>query len=245
MKCALNCMVLAAFACTFVIGGCKSSTKSSSPTASAQSPTVPAASSVVPFPVASAALPSASVAWTPPLAVPPVVTPSKLPGYSNVMLPKLGVQIEVLEMLAAKQGPDLISTANGASSISFTELPPDKNIDELFAEATTDDPQSPRSIVYKKKKEGWFVVSGYVGKAIYYDKTVRLGARNFRFSLSYPVKQKAEYQADTDYMANSFRLAGTPAPRPPKGLCRNSGDCSEGYGCTPTGFCTRIEIAPD
>jgi hypothetical protein len=202
------------------------------PSTSASARALVAAPSVSVAPVASA-----EPEWTPPLAVPPVVTESDLPGYSNVVLPKLGAQIEVPIDLAAKRGPNRISTHDGKASMLFTELPPTKTIDELFADATRDDPQSPRSIAYKRKKEGWFVVSGYVGTAVYYDKTVKLGGRNLRFSLMFPAKQKPDYEADVAYIANSFRVLGAPTPKPPKGLCRHSGDCSPGYHCTPGGFC--------
>jgi hypothetical protein len=73
--------------------------------------------------------------------------------------------------------------------------------------------------------------------AIYYDKVARLGGRNLRFSLAFPAKQKPDYEADVGYMANSFRVLGAPTPKPPKGLCRHSGDCSPSYHCTPGGFC--------
>ena len=112
-----------------------------------------------------------------------------------------------------------------------------KGVDELFTEMTAEDPKSPRSVVYKRKQNGWFVLSGYDGANIFYDKVVKLGERNLSFSLVYPAKQKADYEADTAYIANSFRTIGTPAPRPPTGLCRNSGDCTPGYHCTPGGFC--------
>lgn len=178
-----------------------------------------------------------STGWEPPLAMPPVVTESDLPMYASVAVPKLGVQMEVPEGLAAKRGANLISTRDGLASVTFSELSPTKGLDELFADATREDPQSPRSVTYKRKKETWFVVSGYVGTVIYYDKVARLGDRNLRFSLTFPAKQKPDYEADVGYMASSFRVLGAPAPKPPKGLCRHSGDCSPGYHCTPGGFC--------
>ena len=180
---------------------------------------------------------SAEPDWTPPVALPPVVADSALPMYSTVTLPKLGVEMEVPSALAAKRGLNRVSTVGGEASITCSELPPTKTIDELFADMTADDPKSSRSVVYKRKKDGWFVISGYDGAAIYYAKVVRLGERNLSFSLAYPAKQKADYEADTAYMANSFRAIGTPPPKPPTGLCRGSGDCSTGYHCTPGGFC--------
>lgn len=213
---------------------CSKTERNATPT---PSNTQPAAAPLTAPPITALPARSAEPAWTPPVALPPVVTDSALPMYSTVTLPKLGVQMEVPSELAAKHGPNRVSTVGGEASITYAELPPTRGIDEIFTEMTTEDPKSTRSIVYKRKKNGWFVLSGYDGANIFYDKIVKLGDRNLSFSLVYPAKQKADYEADTAYMADSFRAIGTPAPRPPTGLCRNSGDCTPGYHCTPGGFC--------
>lgn len=153
-------------------------------------------------------------------------------------LPGLGAELAVPEALAAKRTPNRLSTEDGSASIEFMELPPARTLSELFAEATHEAPASGRSITYKKQKDDWFVVSGRAGTAIYYAKTARLDGRNLRFTFQFPAAQKKDYDADTAYMASSFRALGAPEPELPKGRCRTDSECPKGYHCPPNGFCT-------
>jgi len=122
------------------------------------------------------------------------------------------------------------------------------DVSALWSEAVKDDPALSRKVVFKKRGDSWFVVSGFVGDSIFYSKTVVSTGRFARFEFSFPKRTKAAYDPLLGPMEHSFSATGSDTiarvaapkaaiPKLAPGMCRGSGDCSTGFHCTQGGWC--------
>jgi hypothetical protein len=64
--------------------------------------------------------------------------------------------------------------------------------------------QDGKNVVYKTMKRNWFVVSGYNGEKIFYQKTMIRGGELKTFTIEYDESQKSTYDAVTARIARSF-----------------------------------------
>ena len=79
----------------------------------------------------------------------------------------------------------------------------DESLEDCFRRDAT--PGGDKTITYKVLKKGYYVVSGYQGKRIYYQKTLLRGSTFATFVIDYEVEVKATYNAVTEDIAKSFR----------------------------------------
>ena len=68
-------------------------------------------------------------------------------------------------------------------------------------------------MTYQRKGETWFVVSGYEGDDIFYDKTLREGDRTASFRFVFPAAQKPHYAPLLEHMEDSFGSSVVPGAR--------------------------------
>ena len=64
--------------------------------------------------------------------------------------------------------------------------------------------QDGKTVVYKTMKRNWFVVSGYNGEKIFYQKTMLKDNELKTFTIEYDQSQKSVYDAVTARIARSF-----------------------------------------
>jgi hypothetical protein len=71
-------------------------------------------------------------------------------------------------------------------------------------EAAYSEAQEGKTVVYKTMKHNWFVVSGYTGGRIFYQKTMLRGGELKTFTIEYDESQKSVYDAVTARVSRSF-----------------------------------------
>lgn len=71
---------------------------------------------------------------------------------------------------------------------------------------------SDKRVTYKQLKEKYYVVSGYIGEKIFYQKTIHVEKVDafLTFYISYPIKKKKKYDPLVSKISKSFRYIGTP-----------------------------------
>jgi hypothetical protein len=62
-----------------------------------------------------------------------------------------------------------------------------------------------KAVTYKVIKNNWFVVSGYIGEKIFYQKTMYRKDEFMTFSIEYPKEQKNIFDPITAVIAKSFK----------------------------------------
>lgn len=80
----------------------------------------------------------------------------------------------------------------------------DQNLDAFFREETTDDPGHGKKVTLKIKKDTWFIVSGYEGTNIFYEKWIFAEGKFGAFKVSYPPSAKDWWNRATEHMEKSF-----------------------------------------
>ena len=77
------------------------------------------------------------------------------------------------------------------------------DIDASFAEDAKDDPSQQRKVTLKVKEKTFYVVSGFEGAAIFYDKVLYQGYQ-ITFEVTYPATVKEWWNRATAHMAESL-----------------------------------------
>ncbi|QQP93421.1 hypothetical protein IGS68_32880 (plasmid) [Skermanella sp. TT6] len=87
------------------------------------------------------------------------------------------------------------------------ENDPGQGIAELSAAAESALAEEKALITYRRRKEDWFVLSGYIGDNIFYRKTVlaRRGRTVGTFQINFPKDQKPFYYGIVERMSWSFK----------------------------------------
>lgn len=62
-----------------------------------------------------------------------------------------------------------------------------------------------KKVTYKRQKDNWFVISGYIGDKIFYQKTVLANDQFKTFYMEYPETQRHLYDHILGRMASSFK----------------------------------------
>jgi serine/threonine-protein kinase len=130
--------------------------------------------------------------------------PSPVVGAKEVLASELGVRLALPDEVSLPTGRNTFASADGAARVVVHALRPTMTLEEEYTAATQATPS--RSVEYRVLRDGWYVVSGYTGEAIYYDKVVQNGeGRNVALSISFPRLHKARFEQVVERLSHSFR----------------------------------------
>ena len=81
-------------------------------------------------------------------------------------------------------------------------------------EKSKDNPD--KRVTYKHLEGNSYVVSGYIGEKIFYQKTMNVDKVDafLTFNISYPITKKKKYDPVVSIISKSFRYIGTPTRKP-------------------------------
>jgi hypothetical protein len=102
-----------------------------------------------------------------------------------------------------KRNPDgTLSSKDGKATVKLWEA---NNTDIKTAAVDTAKAHPNWKVTYGKKGPHYFVVSGYDGDNIFYQKTQIFGDHSSSFLMQYPKAEKAKYRAANEMLESSFR----------------------------------------
>lgn len=83
----------------------------------------------------------------------------------------------------------------------------EQTIQDLFKKESQDasSQQITKKVTYKRQKDNWFVVSGYIGPKIFYQKTFLSNDMFKTFYIEYPVSQRSIYDPILSRLGSSFK----------------------------------------
>ena len=83
----------------------------------------------------------------------------------------------------------------------------EQSIQDLFKKESQDasSQQITKKVTYKRQKDNWFVVSGYIGPKIFYQKTFLSNDMFKTFYIEYPVSQRSIYDPILSRLGSSFK----------------------------------------
>ena len=83
----------------------------------------------------------------------------------------------------------------------------EQTLEDVYLDAarsgSTDSPK--KVVTYKAMKRDWFVVSGFSGERVFYQKTILAGDQLFTFILEYPVGKKSIFDPIIKRVSLSFK----------------------------------------
>lgn len=80
-----------------------------------------------------------------------------------------------------------------------------QTLSQLYEEESREGPPAGRTVTYKLLKNNWFVVSGYMGGRVFYQKTIYRNDEFLTFRIDYPEEQKKVFDPITSAIARSFK----------------------------------------
>ncbi len=83
----------------------------------------------------------------------------------------------------------------------------EQTIQDLFQQESQDasSPKITKKVTYKRQKDNWFVVSGYIGPKIFYQKTFLSNDMFKTFYIEYPQNQRHRYDPILSRLGSSFK----------------------------------------
>lgn len=83
----------------------------------------------------------------------------------------------------------------------------EQTIQDLFKKESQDasSQQITKKVTYKRQKDNWFVVSGYIGPKIFYQKTFLSNDMFKTFYIEYPQNQRQRYDPILSRLGSSFK----------------------------------------
>lgn len=83
----------------------------------------------------------------------------------------------------------------------------EQSIQDVYRKESQDasTPQITKQVTYKRQKDNWFVVSGYIGPKIFYQKTFLSNDMFKSFYIEYPVSQRHLYDPILSRLGRSFK----------------------------------------
>ena len=83
----------------------------------------------------------------------------------------------------------------------------EQTIRDLFKQEARDvvTPKITKRVTYKRQKDNWFVISGYIGPKIFYQKTILSNDMFKTFYIEYPENQRHRYDPILSRLGNSFK----------------------------------------
>ena len=83
----------------------------------------------------------------------------------------------------------------------------DQTLQELFRNESQNavDAKITKQVTYKRMKNNWFVVSGYIGPKIFYQKTFLSNDMLKSFYIEYPMSQRKLFDPLVEQMGRSFK----------------------------------------
>jgi hypothetical protein len=83
----------------------------------------------------------------------------------------------------------------------------EQTIKDLFKQEARDavTPKSTKRVTYKRQKDNWFVISGYIGPKIFYQKTILSNDMFETFYIEYAENQRQRYDPILSRLGNSFK----------------------------------------
>jgi formylglycine-generating enzyme required for sulfatase activity len=126
---------------------------------------------------------------------------------------RFGFVLEVPSSLEAKEPPtngdgQRFVSRDGRAFVSVAGAP---NV-SLQASFETSLKDSAAKVTYKVAKSDWYVVSGFVGDSIFYNKAIARGDNLATMRVEFPKDEKAVYDPMVAALAKSFRFEGRSGP---------------------------------
>jgi hypothetical protein len=83
----------------------------------------------------------------------------------------------------------------------------EQTIRDLFKQEARDvvTPKITKRVTYKRQKDNWFVISGYIGPKIFYQKTILSNDMFKTFYIEYAENQRQRYDPILSRLGNSFK----------------------------------------
>jgi hypothetical protein len=83
----------------------------------------------------------------------------------------------------------------------------EQSIKDLYKQEARDvvTPKITKRVTYKRQKDNWFVISGYIGPKIFYQKTILSNDMFKTFYIEYPENQRHRYDPILIRLGNSFK----------------------------------------
>jgi hypothetical protein len=83
----------------------------------------------------------------------------------------------------------------------------EQTIKDLFKQEARDvvTPKITKRVTYKRQKDNWFVISGYIGPKIFYQKTILSNDMFKTFYIEYPENQRHRYDPILSRLGKSFK----------------------------------------
>ena len=83
----------------------------------------------------------------------------------------------------------------------------EQSLQDLFQKESQDaaNDKITKQVTYKRQKDNWFVVSGYIGPKIFYQKTFLSNDMFKSFYIEYPISQRKRYDPILGRMGRSFK----------------------------------------
>lgn len=88
-------------------------------------------------------------------------------------------------------------------SVGAAPNPTGMTLEEAYAHARQ--PAGGREVTYKASGPTWYVVSGYEGSRLFYEKTFLIGDTFKTLAISFPRQHRAQYYDLVEEMSNSFK----------------------------------------
>lgn len=142
----------------------------------------------------------------------PVVEPSVTPSApaqappAKVALPTLGVELSVPEAVRERRGPASFGSPDGVALVTVTAVANERGrkLEELYTSRAL--ASNERTVEYAVQRDDWFVVSGFAGELIYYEKFVeRSDGERVALSITFPRDQKPRFERAVEQLSHSFR----------------------------------------
>jgi hypothetical protein len=83
----------------------------------------------------------------------------------------------------------------------------EQSIKDLYKQEARDvvTPKITKRVTYKRQKDNWFVISGYIGPKIFYQKTILSNDMFETFYIEYAENQRQRYDPILSRLGNSFK----------------------------------------
>ena len=80
------------------------------------------------------------------------------------------------------------------------------NLDSMFADASKDDPSKGRKVTLKVKEKDYYVISGFEGTRIFYEKFIFSADHYIGYIVKYPTSGKAWWGHVVDHLTKAFHV---------------------------------------
>jgi hypothetical protein len=175
-------------------------------------PTPVPSSTVSASAISSTPLPSAASSASAVVAAPPAASSSEI-AYASYKNERFCFQLDTPRGMLAEPPPEngdgqSWKSTDGAAEIKAwgaNIVVAEQSIDALFADESKDSPVKSRKVTLKAKGAGSFVVSGYEGGEIFYEKYLFAADHYVAFVARYAPSGKAWWDRAVERMAASFR----------------------------------------